>query len=69
MIEEILKDSDYKLDLFSKKAIAELETKIIAKTNKNNQIIYYTILIALSAIKKLNLRQKKLCASFISISF
>lgn len=42
MIEEILKDSDYKLDLFSKKAIAELETKIIAKTNKNNQIIYYT---------------------------
>ena len=31
MIEEILKDSDYKLDLFSKKAIAELETKIIAK--------------------------------------
>ncbi|WP_236633070.1 N-6 DNA methylase [Campylobacter armoricus] len=42
MIEEILKDSDYKLDLFSKKAIAKLETKIIAKTNKNNQIIYYT---------------------------
>lgn len=42
MIEEILKDSDYKLDLFSKKAIAELETKIIVKTNKNNQIIYYT---------------------------
>ena len=66
MIEEILKDSDYKLDLFSKKAIAELETKIIAKTKITK---LYTILIALSAIKKLNLRQKKLCVSFISISF
>ncbi|ENV8235047.1 hypothetical protein QMK11_05705 [Campylobacter jejuni] len=38
MIEEILKDSDYKLDLFSKKAIAELEIKIIAKTNKSLQL-------------------------------
>ena len=55
MIEEILKDSDYKLDLFSKKAIAELETKIIAKTNKNNQIIIKILLFLIKKHRKKNL--------------
>ncbi|CAM2892329.1 Restriction endonuclease subunit R [Helicobacter burdigaliensis] len=40
-LQEILKDSDYKLDLFNKDSITKLESKITAKTNKNNQITYH----------------------------
>lgn len=51
-LQEILKDSDYKLDLFNKDSIAKLESKIIAKTNKNNQITYHvTCLIRDKEIK------------------
>lgn len=42
IINEILKDSDYKLDLFSKEAVQYLEDKIINKgSNKENKPNYY----------------------------
>ena len=46
IIQEILKDSDYKLDLFSPSSIENLENKIIQKPSKNanrgGEISYYT---------------------------
>lgn len=41
-IEEILKDSSVKLELFSKEAINKLESRIYTKQDKNGKISYHT---------------------------
>ena len=40
-LHEILKDSNYSLDLFSKESIANLENKIIEKFDKKGNRTYY----------------------------
>lgn len=40
-LNEILRQSDYKLDLFSKEAIESLESKITQKADKNGKISFY----------------------------
>ncbi|CAD7289686.1 hypothetical protein LMG7974_01763 [Campylobacter majalis] len=41
-IDEILKNSNHKLDLFAKECIDRLENKIFTKTDKNGKISYHT---------------------------
>nr|WP_273404772.1 hypothetical protein [Campylobacter avium] len=40
-LQEILKDSDYSLNLFDENAIKKLESKIITKDSKSG-LVYYT---------------------------
>ncbi|MBR6877751.1 MAG: hypothetical protein IKN18_06725, partial [Neisseriaceae bacterium] len=59
-IQAILKDSGYKLDVFSQKnqqAILDLENRI---TQKQTKKAFNTVAIVLSATKKSNSRQKRL---------
>ncbi|MBZ7945175.1 N-6 DNA methylase [Campylobacter sp. RM10532] len=51
MIEEILKDTGYKLDLFSKEAIEKLEKSIFTKEAKNGKNYYVQCLIRNKDIK------------------
>lgn len=44
-IKEILKDSEYKLELFSQKAIENLEEKIVIKEGKTAPNYYVTYLV------------------------
>ena len=50
-ITEILKDSDYKLEFFSKEAIKNLESRIITKEGKTAQNYYISCLVREKEIK------------------
>ena len=50
-LQEILKDSDYSLNLFDENAIKELEYKIITKDSKNGPVYYIPCLIRDKDIK------------------
>lgn len=50
-ITEILKDSEYKLELFSQKAIEKLEEKIVIKEDKTASNYYATCLVRDKQIK------------------
>lgn len=50
-ITEILKDSDYKLEFFSKEAIKNLESRIITKDGKTAQNYYISCLVREKEIK------------------
>ena len=50
-LREILKDSDYKLDLFSQEAIIKLEKRILSKDSKNGGSYYAPCLIRAKEVK------------------
>lgn len=59
-IREILKDSEYKLELFSQKAIEKLEEKIVIKEDKT---AYYATCLVRD--KQIKLTPEEISASFI----
>ena len=66
IISEILKDSDYKLDLFSPTSIQNLEKQITQKPNKNaseRDFTYYTK--CLIRDKEVKLTPEEIFANYI----
>lgn len=51
ILQEILKDSNFKLDCFSQDSIGRLETRVITKENKNGIAYYTTCLIRDKEVK------------------
>ena len=66
-LNEIIKDSDYKLSQFSPEQITNLQNRITIKKDKNgNEIPYIKCLIR---DKEIKLTPEEISANFISIHF